>query len=518
MKQIILLISLISFTLYSCSDLEVDPNSQLSSNQAYKTPKEFEYGLSGVYMDLQVWIESIYKAGSESSDEMLTPNRGGDWMGDMQLIYKHTWDANTNELLGLYNQYSILIADANDLIGKVDASPLKENAIVKGVKSDARFLRAFAYFMMMDMWGNVPLKLDPIYNHKNPPKQNTRAEIYGFLDTELRQLATTDLPTNAPYGRANRNSAKALLAKMYLNAEVYLGAGQTKWDRVVTLTDEIKASNQCVLENNFKAVFAWDNFKSKEIIFSVVCDSRFTGFTGAYVENYSYLYSINNLTAKYGPTANGWGGSAVPPDFFRTFEVDDIRRNMFIFGPQFAADGVTPIIARADTKVDDSYERQLNYYVDFINSKDPIDDADHWDGARACKYLMEGINGDMPNRGLNNDIPILRYADVLMMRAEALYRLDNGSTEALALVNEVRTRNGHNPIAGFTALTADNLLAERGREFAWEGWRRNDLIRFGKFGAAKFAVPAKDQPHLNLFPIPQVIRNANPNLEQNPGY
>ncbi|MCD8263214.1 MAG: RagB/SusD family nutrient uptake outer membrane protein [Tannerellaceae bacterium] len=121
--------------------------------------------------------------------------------------------------------------------------------------------------------------------------------------------------------------------------------------------------------------------------------------------------------------------------------------------------------------------RQLDYTIDFTTA-DPIDDADHWDGARGGKYLMDGIGGEMERCRLNNDIPIIRYADILLMRAEALFRLNSGSAEALTLVNQVRTRNGNNPVAAFTRLTEADLLAERGREFAWEGWRRNDLIRF----------------------------------------
>ncbi|HML86276.1 MAG TPA: RagB/SusD family nutrient uptake outer membrane protein, partial [Bacteroidales bacterium] len=116
-----------------------------------------------------------------------------------------------------------------------------------------------------------------------------------------------------------------------------------------------------------------------------------------------------------------------------------------------------------------------------------------------------------------NDMPILRYADVLMMRAEALFRIDPSSAEALTLVNQVRTRNGHNPVYTLPSLTADVLLAERGREFAWEGWRRNDQIRFDKWGIAWDFKTVSDAKY-KLFPIPQVQIDSNPNLKQNDGY
>ncbi|WP_029902591.1 RagB/SusD family nutrient uptake outer membrane protein [Prevotella sp. 10(H)] len=508
MKKTLIILTAICFALYSCTDLDVNPDSKLTDSQAYNEKQEFEYGLSGLYGHLQVWVESIYKASCPSTDEMLSPNRSGDWKGDMQLLYKHTWDANTNELKGLYEQYSVLIATANDLIGKVDKSDFKSDQDVLNVKNEARFLRSFAYFMMMDMFANVPLKTDPDYDHKNPPKQATRAQLFTFVESELKDLSSS-LPKaeDAVYGRACRNTAKSLLVKLYLNAEVYLGTGNAKWSEVVTLTKEIMDDHQYVLEDNFKDVFKWDNYTSKEMIFPLVCDSRSTK-----TENITFLFSIGDLRAKYGPFAAGWGGSSVPPTFFRTYDEEDVRRDAFIFGPQFGSDG-KPIMATDDNKV----ERQLDYTIDFTTS-DPIDGADHWDGARGGKYLMDGIGGDMVNRGINNDIPIIRYADILLMRAEALFRISNTSTEALQLVNQVRTRNGNNPIPAFTVLTEENLLAERGREFAWEGWRRNDLIRFDKFNDVRDFITQKTDPKYKIFPIPTVHLKANPNMQQNPGY
>lgn len=507
MKKTFIILAAICFAFSSCTDLDVNPDSKLTDSQAYNEKQEFEYGLSGLNAHLQVWVESIYKASCPSTDEMLSPNRSGDWKGDMQLLYKHQWDANTNELKGLYEQYSALIATANDLIGKVDKSSFQNDQDIKNVKGEARFLRTFAYFMMMDMFANVPLKTDPDYDHNNLPKQASRAELFAFVEKELKDLSTTDLPETAVYGRSCRNTAKSLLVKLYLNAEVYLGAGNAKWNDVVTLTKEIMDDNQYVLEDDFKDVFKWDNYLSKEMIFPIVCDSRSTK-----TENITFLFSIGDLRAKYGSFAAGWGGSAVPPTFFRSYDITDVRREAFIFGPQFASDG-SPIIARDDNGV----ERQLDYTIDFTTS-DPIDGADHWDGARGGKYLMNGIGGDMINRGLNNDIPILRYADILLMRAEALFRLNNASAEALTLVNQVRTRNGNNPVTAFTVLTEADLLAERGREFAWEGWRRNDLIRFDKFNAPRDFVTSATDAKYKIFPIPLVHLNANPNLKQNPGY
>ncbi|MCD8263215.1 MAG: hypothetical protein LUD02_02880 [Tannerellaceae bacterium] len=134
-------------------------------------------------------------------------------------------------------------------------------------------------------------------------------------------MSTKDLPQIAVYGRACQNTAKSLLVKLYLNAEVYLGTGNARWNEVVQLTGEIMANNQYILEDNFKDVFKWDNFNSREMIFPLVCDSRST-----VTENITFLFSIGDLREKYGPFTAGWGGSAVTPSFFRTFEETDIRR------------------------------------------------------------------------------------------------------------------------------------------------------------------------------------------------
>ncbi len=504
MKKILLILALI-YSASACTDLDINPNSKLTEDTAYKAKSEFLNGLSGVYTTLGVWSEVVFKGGS-SSDEMIFPARGGDWKGDLQAMQTHTWNADNGEIGGLYTGISKTIAVSNAFIDDVDKSAFKDDSEIRIIRSEARFVRAFAYFMMIDFFGNVPLVTTSAYDSKNPPKQNSRTEIYEFIESELKELSTTALPAKAEYGRVDKFAAKTLLAKLYLNAEVFLGSGKAKWQEVATLTDEVMKSTNYVLENNFKDVFKWDNFKSKEIIFAMVCDSKNTS-----PENISYLFTITDLREKYGSFADGWGGAATLPTFYKSFEATDVRREMFLTGPQVDAKG-NPIMAEDNKGV----TRQLTYYVDFTGA-DPVNNADHWDGARGVKYLMDGIGGVMIERGLNNDMPILRYADVLLMRAEALFRLNAASAEALTLVNQVRTRNGHNPVTTLTELTMDNLLAERGREFAWEGWRRNDQIRFDKWGTAWDYKKASDAKY-KLFPIPKTQMDSNPNLKQNTGY
>lgn len=515
MKKIFLLLALI-YSISACTDLNIDPHSRLTDDSAYKEKSEFLNGLAGVYSTLGVWSEVVYKIGS-SADEMIFPARGGDWKGDLQSMHTHTWNADNGEIGDRYTGISNVIAAANAFIYSIDNSDFKDDSDVLVIRSEARFVRAFAYFLMIDLFGNVPLVTTATYDPNNTPKQNTRAEIYKFVEDELDELSKTALPETSVYGRVNRYTAKTLLAKLYLNAEVYLGSGNAKWQEVVNLTQEIMTGSDYILENNFKDVFKWDNFNSKEIIFAMVCNSSYST-----PENISYLFSIGDLRAKYGSFASGWNGASVTPTFYRSYDdANDVRLEAFIVGPQFDTQG-NPIMQNDDFGTN----RQLTYYIDYEDRNPdpnhektyhPVDNADHWDGGRGGKYLMDGIGGTMVERGLNNDMPILRYADVLMMRAEALFRLDPSSSEALTLVNQVRTRNGNNSVYTLPSLTEENLLAERGREFAWEGWRRNDQIRFGTWGDAWDFKAASDAKY-KLFPIPQVQIDSNPNLKQNDGY
>ncbi|HEY3370430.1 MAG TPA: RagB/SusD family nutrient uptake outer membrane protein [Prolixibacteraceae bacterium] len=505
MKKIATIL-ILAFTLTYCTDLEIAPNSQLTDQTSYKSKSEFLNGLAGVYASLGNWSEVVYKIGG-STDEMIFPARGADWKGDLQPLYSHTWLATNGEIAGIYSGLSRNIAVSNTFIDAVDASSFKDDSDVKVMKGEARFIRAFAYFLMLDHYGNVPLVTSSVYDPNNLPKQNTRAELFNFVESEAKDLIAGALPATNSYGRVDKYAAETLLAKLYLNAGVYLGGANTHLADVVTATNDIMTNSSYSLDPSYHHVFAWDNdVDNVENIFTMVADSKNTA-----AENISYLFSITNLTAKYGPFADGWGGAASLPTFYKSFEPNDIRRDMWIAGPQFGSDG-SPIMAKDDKGV----TRQLDYVPDFT-ATDPVNNADHWDGVRGGKYLMDGIGGTMVQRSLNNDMPIFRFADVLMMRAEALYRQSPGSTEALSLVNQVRNRGG-NPVAPFASLTDANFLAERGREFAWEGWRRNDLIRFGKYNDAWDYKAASADTHYNLFPIPAAQIQSNPNLKQNTGY
>ncbi|MFM6913969.1 MAG: RagB/SusD family nutrient uptake outer membrane protein, partial [Aquirufa sp.] len=212
------------------------------------------------------------------------------------------------------------------------------------------------------------------------------------------------------------------------------------------------------------------------------------------------LHYANQQT--YGLGNSPWNGFCTLADFYNSFESNDLRGAMWIKGQQYAASGA---------KLKDAKGADLAFVADW--DKDQMTDADavyQVAGIRSQKYEIQKNN---PNGDQSNDYVFLRLADVILMRAEAAFRLGN-TAQALADVNSIRTRSG---VAALTTITADDILAERGRELAWEGWRRNDLIRFNKFSTARKFMSVTDKTR-ELFPIPQPRRDANPLLTQNPGY
>jgi len=505
-------ILLFAVLLAGCTDLDIAPNSQLTDQSAFKKKSEFVNGLAGVYTSLWCWDEVVYKMGG-STDEMVFPARGADWKGDLQPLYLHTFTSSNGEISGIYSELSNIIAVSNTYIDMIDASSFKNDQDVVVMKNEARFLRAFGYYLMCDMFGNVPLVTSGTYDPANLPKQATRAEIYNFIKTELTELKSS-LPATNTYGRVDRYAAEALLAKLYLNSGIYLGSQSSDdLNQVVSLTTDIMTNSNYSLDPSFKHVFTYNNDQNnKENIFVMVCGSN------TKAQNLSYGFSFYLLSGKFGSSlGDGWCGCSATPSFYRLFDANDVRTQQWIVGPQYEQDGITPIMATDDKGV----THQLTFAIDYTNSSDPVNNADHWDGARGGKYVMDGLVGYTGNSSLENDEPILRYADVMMMKAEALWRLDSknsANSEALALVNRVRTRDGNNPVNKLTSLTDETFLAERGREFAWEGWRRNDQIRFGTFIKAKDFKTSVSDSFRNLFPIPLVQTQSNPNLKQNTGY
>ncbi len=497
----------------SCTNLDEEVFSEFTDENFPTTDNQFISALGATYTSLYGFAghNSLFSLQEVSSDEIMIPQRGSDWFDGGIWLRVHRHEMNSAEgavengwnfCYGGVNACNRVIALFETLVadGKVAA----EDAAA--FTAEVKALRALYYFWLMDTYGNVPIVTSFATADPSPPTKS-RQEVYDFIEAELLENVpnlsrSVDVST---YARFNYYGGQALLAKLYLNAEVYTGTAQL--GKAATALDEIINSGAYALEGDYFANFNEDNSGSRENILVIPYDeNQAQGFVlPAQTLHYS---SQSTFNLAFQP----WNGYCTLQEFYNSYDDDDIRkgeygnqgvRGNFHAGPQFEAGGQVPIL---DSSADDPGGEAIEFTPE-INAHFP--DCQRQAGARVGKF--EFANG--ANNNLSNDFPIFRYADIILMRAEVFMREGNDA-DALTMANMVRLRAG---LAGWTAITADDLLAERGREMFYEGWRRSDLIRFGKFGEEWDFKPSSDS-NKELMPIPVNQLSANPNLAQNDGY
>ncbi|MBX2945450.1 MAG: RagB/SusD family nutrient uptake outer membrane protein [Cyclobacteriaceae bacterium] len=432
---------------------------------------------------------SLWSLHEISSDEMVIAQKGADWEdgGQWIRVHRHQY-LPTEESIGNGWAYCYSsIATINNLLKTLGTNPL--------LRSEFEALRAMVYLWLLDAYGNVPIITETTTD--TTPDTKTRQEVFNFVETSI--LTNLDnLRKARTYGTMNWYVAQCVLAKLYLNAGIYTGT--PRWADAAAAAQEVISSGVYSLETNFFRNFQANNAGSVENIFILNYDEvNAGGFNLAQMTGHYLTQETFNLQQQ------PWNGYASLEEFYNSFSDGDARKGSFLVGPQFSAVGVRLIDGSAEPTDPDGPPLTFTPEINML-----APNSFRQAGARVGKFEFQ--TGAAPN--LSNDFPIFRYADVLLMRAEALWRQTPGSAEALSLVNQVRARAGVAPLA---ALTADDLLAERGREMFAEGYRRSDLIRFGKYNAAWWEKPVSD-PSKNIFPIPQNQILVNTGLVQNPGY
>jgi len=437
-----------------------------------------------------------------SSDVLIAPTRGGDWddNGVWRALHLHNWDADHQYLANYFERLSSGLFSALDLL---QFNPNAQQ------EAEARFLRSLFVFWICDGWGQVPIR-EPGAALAELPVVLSSSEAISFVIDELEAILP-DLPTGVNAWVASQDAAYALLAKAYLNKAVFESEDRQSFtftagdmNSVITNCDALITAGNYALEEQYFDNFTSDNGEnSTEMIFCSynIAGERSEGVRGQWMSG-----------LHYNQTPSGWNGFTTLADFYNTFEETDIRRGAdlpklksefglnagFLVGQQYDKDG---------NALKDRQDRPLAFTPESpIMVSGPTLETS---GYRTIKYVPDADNEETPG----NDLSILRYADVLLMKAEALMRTGDNAG-GLVVVNEVREARGASPLA---SLDEAALLAERGRELYWENWRRNDLIRFGKYLDAWDQKPASSATYL-LFPFssPQIV--ANPELQQNPGY
>lgn len=539
-KWIVLVVGAGILTLASCTDLENRVTDQVTEENFFRTPQEFISAMGDAYNPLARWggHNGLTSTHEVSSDEIVIPQRGQDWFdgGVWLRTHRHTWRYDEPQINGAWQDLFRGVNNANRLIFQFEsavesgaADPDQAAAFI----SELKVLRAFYYYWLLDSFGNVPIVTD--FEAEGDPSQPSstfaegRRAVFDFVESELlNNIDDVSTDVQGTYGRVNQYVAHFLLAKLYLNAEVYTGS--PRYSDALPHLNAIINSGEYSLAGNYEDNFVTNNSGSPELIFVVPYDRVFLqgfnlhhmslhyGSQGTYqfeAQPWNGYATLQEFYTSYTDPAENPGpqGTVIGPDGTETTGTVDDRLTNFLVGPQYTAGGER--VTDAAVFSDFDQDGPPLTFTPAINELEP--DACRQCGARIGKWEYE--IGATPN--LSNDFSIFRYADVLLMKAEVLWRLNNTDPEALALVNQVRQRAG---VDNFTSLDADKILAERGREMFYELWRRQDLIRFdsNSGNATRFNDPwweksASDEDR-NVFPIPRDQLEANSNLVQNPGY
>jgi starch-binding outer membrane protein, SusD/RagB family len=493
-SSLVAAVSLLSAT--SCTDLVEKPYSDAQPADFFVNAASFESALIPAYASLRGYIWNYWNLSQHTSDETQAPTRGGDWGdgGQWVRLNQHTFGPNEGLVNDLWNDLFQGVSRANNAIETFSKAPdsVKEKALFV---SESRALRAWYYYLLCDTFGNVPLVTVAQSDPANPPKQASRAEVFAFVESELKAVLP-NLLDKAPYGRFDKGVANAILAKLYLNAQVWTGTA--RWADAVTYSDAVINSGKYSLSASYFDNFKTSNEKSAEIVLAAAfSSSKDLGFPN--MNFYMRTLHYNQIPA------SPWNGFCVIAEVYDAFDAKDPRKSVMWEGQQYSDLG-WPAKATTGTALKDRTGAPLAF-----TKGSPMTDANESNGIRVPKYQPDVA---APGGQGENDFIILRLADIILAKAEALVR-QGKAADALPLINQIRTRAGVEPLK---AVTVEDVFKERSYEMLWEGVRRQDQIRFGKFLDAYTNKTSKSDPKYVLFPIPTNQLASNPNLKQNAGY
>lgn len=497
--------------------------------------------LNSAYNDLNglLHAQDLYFSLQETtSDEALIPARGGDWddNGVWRVMHAHTWNALHSQIKNVFNGLGKLQSDA------LSAAHNSGGDVEK--RAEALFLRSFSQFMILDLYGQVPYRKIEDYAALEAAPVMQPAEAIDTLVNTLTAIIPQLSASNAPYS-ASPDAARFLLMKVLLNKGAFLykatatpaskpTSDDADMQKVISLGNEIMANAKYSITANYfdnfgpqnstlsrEEIFAWPNNGSAS---SAVSGRGNGGINSRWMMTLHY----NSWDQKKGEA--GWNGFTTVADFYNTFESSDSRVGGQPYTGVTDVSGLKPgfLVGQQydqnSAALTDRHGKPLAFTPDVKNIEidgNRLEVA----GIRVVKYPPDYNAYSSGNQ--TNQLQIFRYADALLMVAEAKMRLQAPDMAgALSIVNELRQARGASSVVSLELVDESNvanpntLLAERGREMYWESWRRQDLIRFGVFlkpWALKDASADKDNTHL-LFPISPDQLLANPNLHQNPGY
>ena len=515
----------------SCTkDLDQVPSYSANAEVIYGSPAQIQQALARLYATLAVsgqsgpagdpdisgidegfsnYLRQYWLAQEVTTDEAIIAWNDGN-LPDYNTL---TWNANNEFVRAMYDRIFYQVALCNEFVRQTTDDKLASRGInsteatsIRQYRAEARFLRALSYYHALDMFGSVPFADENSAVGGTLAKQISRADLFRYIDTELKAIEPALMASRAVYGRADQGACWTLQTKLYLNAETYLGAGNGRYTDAVTYASKVINAGYS-LAPEYRLLFLADNDRSaarNEIIFPITFDGASTKTYGGMPFIIHAAVGGSMPLTDYGVSA-GWNGNRAKSNLVDLFTSTTDTRNTFYTAGQ-------------TKQISDIFTFAQGYTVTKFKNVSST-------GVPGKDDKTNGGAGDF----VDTDFPMFRLADVELMYAEAVLRGGGGGNQGTALqyVNAIRSR-AQSPALG--ALTLDNILDERGRELYWEGHRRTDLIRFGKFTSGTYVWAFKGSTDRKtaagqgvpatrvIFPIPTTDLVANPNLVQNPGY
>ena len=526
--------------LFSCSKfLEENPKDKLPEDDVYNTISEVYlnavaslYTYVGGYSDsqgLQGTGRGVYDLNTFTSDEAIIPTRGGDWYdgGFWQGLYLHDWGIENDAIQATWEYLYKVVMLSNKSLERIDKFAETHSATeLPAYRAEVRAMRAMYYYYLMDLFGRIPLVQSSFVAMKDVV-QSERKTVFDFVVKELQEAAPSlsDAHSNQSgpyYGRITRPVVTFLLAKLALNSEVYTdndwtdgqrpdgknikftvnGCELNAWETVIYYCDQLKTMGY-KLEPEYETNFSIFNEPSVENVFTIPMNKTL------YTNQMQYLFRSRHYNHAKAYGLSGENGPSATIEALETFGYETAEQDPRFDICYFA--GTVHDLKGNIIKLDNGTVLE---YLPWKVSLDITDTPyEQTAGARMKKYEVDPT-ATKDGKLMENDIVLFRYADALLMKSEAKVRNGANGDEEL---NEVRSRVNASP----RTATLENILAERQLELAWEGWRRQDLVRFGKFTRAYSSrpqLPDEASGYTTVFPIPEKIRVMNERLKQNPGY
>lgn len=509
---------LVFLSTFSCTDLNEEVYDKIPAGGFGNTSVQTNSIIAPIYRTVKnVWPGDGLVISEQTGDMAVTPTRsGGDWWdGGIHMEFtRHNWQPRNSTINGFWNSATGGVTTCNKILGLLETNHSISEENKSKAFAEIRGVRAFWYYILLDYFGNVPLVKG--FDDRELPSNETRKNVYAFVVNELNEIKDK-LPAEvnaATYGKFTKGAAHFLLAKLYLNAEIFTGTlttdnftkGTAEWQKCIDECDEA-LKLPYILEPNWKTNFEVKNEVSREIIFPCVFSKTESG-------NHIFYRTLHYRDPiALGISITPWNGISAMPDYVKQFDDADKRKEgSFLTGPILDPETGKILITQ--------HGRELIHTVDIpMMDGTPAKYDGIWGeveqevGARCIKWVLEpGHSTDA-----ENDYAFFRLADVYLMKAEALVRLGRNG-EALSYINAVRSRAFDDESKLLESVTLEDVYKERRFEFAWECYTRQDMIRFDTFTQPRYLKPEVTPIYRILMPIPIQALEANNNLVQNPGY